>query len=113
MHELGIMYHVVEQVSRVVVENNLSTVEALVLQVGENASVVPRYLEACFPAAVDGTALEKTKLEIEMLPANAICNSCGKVYGLTGHEHACPFCESMDFDVISGKEFLIKEIRGF
>ena len=51
------MYHVVEQVLNVVAVNQVTEVEAIVLQVGELSSVVPRYLQACFPAAVDGTML--------------------------------------------------------
>lgn len=67
MHELGIMYHIVEQVLKVVEINQLSEVEAIVLQVGEMSSVVPRYLHACYPAAVDGTTLKNTKLEVEII----------------------------------------------
>lgn len=67
MHELGIMYHIVEQVLKVVDINQLSEVEAIVLQVGEMSSVVPRYLHACYPAAVDGTTLKNTKLEVEII----------------------------------------------
>lgn len=78
MHELGIMYHIVKQVVRIVKENDVEEVEAIVLQVGEQSLVIPKYLHACFPAAVDGTVLENTKLEIEM---------------------------------ISGREFFLKEIR--
>lgn len=74
MHELGIMYHIVEQVLKVVETNQLTEVEAIVLQVGELSSVVPRYLHACFPAAVDGTVLEHTKLEIETLAGNGEFN---------------------------------------
>lgn len=111
MHELGIMYHIVEQVLRVVTENQLSEVEAIVLQVGELSSVVPRYLHACYPAAVDGTVLENTKLEIEVLPANGICKSCGKVYPLLENQRVCPNCQSEESQVISGSEFFLKEIR--
>lgn len=112
MHELGIMYNVVEQVLQVVKENQLSEVEALVLQVGEMSSVISRYLHACYPAAVDGTLLENTKLEIETLPANAICKSCGKVYGLLENKKACPHCgDAGSAEIISGQEFYIKEIR--
>lgn len=111
MHELGIMYHIVEQVLRVVETNQLSEVEAIVLQVGEFSSVVPRYLHACFPAAVDGTALENTKLEIEMLKANGICKDCKKVYPLLENERVCPSCQSEKFEIISGSEFYLKEIR--
>lgn len=67
MHELGIMYHVVKQVTRVAVQNKLTRIETLVLQVGRLSGVVPRYLEACYPAAVDGTLLADTALKIEIL----------------------------------------------
>lgn len=67
MHELGILYHIVRQVLRIVEENRLTVVDAIVLQVGEHSSVVPKYLEACYPAAIDGTLLAETKLEIERI----------------------------------------------
>lgn len=111
MHELGIMYHVVEQVLKAVETNQLSEVEAIVLQVGELSSVVPRYLHACFPAAVDGTVLENTKLEVETLTANGICQDCKKVYPLLEQSKICPECGSEQFEIISGKEFYLKEIR--
>lgn len=113
MHELGIMYHVVEQVLRVVETNQLTEVDAIVLQVGELSSVVPRYLQACFPAAVDGTVLKHTRLEIEILPANGICRSCGKVYPLSEYPGACPECQSDRVERISGGEFYLKEIRAY
>lgn len=113
MHELGIMYHVVEQVMGVVETNQLSEVEAIVLQVGELSSVVPRYLHACFPAAVDGTMLENTKLEVEILTANGICSSCGNVYPLLEHSKVCPKCQSEEYERISGGEFYLKEIRAY
>lgn len=111
MHELGIMYHIVEQVLSVVETNQLSEVEAIVLQVGELSSVVPRYLHACFPAAVDGTILKNTRLEIEILTANGICGGCGKVYPLQQHENVCPECQTVEYERISGGEFYLKEIR--
>ena len=70
MHELGILYNIVEQVLKVVDDNGLSEVEAIVLQVGEMSPVIPKYLHNCYPAAVEGTILEKTTLETEVLPAS-------------------------------------------
>ncbi len=110
MHELGIMYHIVEQVLHVAAENHLTQVKTIVLQVGEHSSVVPRYLEACFPAAVDGTLLEHTALDIEILPTNGVCAGCGKVFALTGHGAVCPHCGGQEYDVLGGREFYIKEI---
>lgn len=111
MHELGIMFHVVKKVEAVARENGLTKIEALVLQVGELASVVPQYIHACYPAAVDGTLLESTRLEIETLPANGLCQGCKKVYNVVENRRKCPFCGSGDFELISGREFNIKEIR--
>ncbi|NLL72651.1 MAG: hydrogenase maturation nickel metallochaperone HypA [Clostridiales bacterium] len=111
MHELGIMYHIVDKVLKVVESNQLTEVEAIVLQVGELSSVVPRYLHACFPAAVDGTILESTKLEIDILTANGICQDCGKVYPIIEHRKICPECKGEEFEMISGEEFFLKEIR--
>lgn len=111
MHELGIMYHIVEQVLNVVEENQLTEVDAIVLQVGELSSVIPRYLHACYPAAVDGTLLENTKLEVEILTANGICRDCNKVYSLMDNRKICPDCQSEEYEMISGGEFYLKEIR--
>jgi hydrogenase nickel incorporation protein HypA/HybF len=65
MHELGIMYRVVDTVLRVAEAQKLQEVESIVLEVGTSATVVPRYLLRCFPAAADGTLLERTRLKIE------------------------------------------------
>lgn len=110
MHELGIMINIVEQVEQIARENEVEQIETLVLQVGEISPVVPQYLEACFPAAVDGTALQDTELQIEVIPANALCRSCKQVFHLLEHPRACPACGAEKFEVLSGREFNIKEI---
>lgn len=111
MHELGIMFHIINKVEGIARENQLAEIEALVLQVGELSSVVPQYIRACYPAAVYGTILENTVLEIEMLPANALCQSCKQVYNVVEHRRICPSCGSEEFELLCGREFNIKEIR--
>ncbi len=68
MHELGIMFNIVRSVEDFAAKNQVTRVDTLVLQVGDQSPVVPHYLEACYPAAVDGTLLEETKLKIEIVP---------------------------------------------
>ena len=111
MHELGIVYNIVERVMEVVEGNDLTEVEAIVLLIGENSGVVPSYLHACFPAAVDGTMLEKTALEVRVVISNGVCGSCGKVFGINAEKGVCPQCKNAEYEVISGNEFMIKEIR--
>lgn len=110
MHELGIMINVVETVENFAKENDLTEIQKLVLQIGELSSIIPRFAEACYPAAVDGTMLEETELEIEVLPGNCICDNCGKIFNLLASNKECPHCDGEGWELISGKEFLIKEI---
>lgn len=111
MHELGIMFHIVETVLEIAEENELAEVEAIVLEVGALSQVVPKYLFDCFPAACDGTMLEQTKLEIEELPANGKCKGCGSVYNVVETRRLCPACGETRYELLSGTEFSIKEIR--
>ena len=65
MHELGIVYEVIRVVDNFVKENQLTKVDKIVLEVGQLSQAIPRFLEECYPAAVDGTDYVDTKLEIE------------------------------------------------
>lgn len=110
MHELGVLLEVVKQVEKIALENEVNQIETLVLQVGELCSMVPKYLTKLYPAAVEGTVLEASKLEIEVIPGNGRCKQCGQVYNLIDNKGVCPNCMMMDFEMLSGKEFFIKEI---
>jgi hydrogenase nickel incorporation protein HypA/HybF len=110
MHELGVVFEVVKSVEEFARQNGLTKIESLVLQIGELSAMIPRYIEDCYPAAVEGTMLADTKLRIEILPGNGLCRKCNKVYNLVQNESACPNCGAKDFEVLCGKEFNIKEI---
>ncbi|MEA4812322.1 MAG: hydrogenase maturation nickel metallochaperone HypA [Anaerolineaceae bacterium] len=110
MHELSIVMEVVRQVQEIAAANHAAKVEKIVLQIGEGAPVVPRFIEECFPAAVDGTSMEETKLELEVVPALGLCNACGKTYRLTEQNGRCTYCGESDYDFLSGRDFVLKEI---
>lgn len=110
MHELGVVIEVVKTVENFAKQNGVTKIETLVLQIGELSAMIPKYIEACYPAAVDGTLLEETKLEIEILPGNAICRECNKVFNLIQNNSKCPTCGGRNLEVLCGKEFMIKEI---
>lgn len=110
MHELGVLIEVIKTVENFAKTNQLSQIDTLVLQVGELSAMIPKYLEACYPAAVDGTLLQETNLKIEIIPANSICKACNQVYHLIQHPHGCPYCGSKQRELLGGKEFMIKEI---
>ncbi|MGI5985894.1 MAG: hydrogenase maturation nickel metallochaperone HypA [Clostridiales bacterium] len=111
MHELGIVMEIVRVVEDLAKEQDITEVDTIVLQIGELSPVVPKYIEECYPAAIDGTFMEKTKLEIEIIPGNAMCKNCGTVFNLLSRNGICPKCQKKEYEILSGKDFFIKEIR--
>lgn len=110
MHELGVVIEIIKTVEEFAKKNNVTKVEKLVLQIGELSSMIPKYIESCYPAAVDGSLLQDTILEIEILPGNGMCKKCKKIFNLMANKNRCPQCEGTEWEILSGKEFMIKEI---
>jgi hydrogenase nickel incorporation protein HypA/HybF len=110
MHEIGVLFEVVKSVERFAEENEVEKIQTLVLQIGELSSMIPKYMKSLYPAAIEGTILDGSELEIEILPANALCNDCKKVFNIMEHKGTCPICDKKNIEILSGKEFYIKEI---
>lgn len=111
MHELGIVIQVVKQMEDYMEENKIDAIDKLVLQIGALSSVYPKYIEDVYPIAVEKSMLKSTILEIEVTPGIGRCTSCAFAYDLIENKNICPRCKTSDFEIITGKEFLIKEIH--
>jgi len=110
LHELGVVFEVIRTVENFAEINGLTKFDKLVLQIGELSSMIPKYIEACYPAAVEGTLFQDMKLEIQILPGNGLCKKCNTVFNLIVNSQTCPNCESTEWELLCGKEFMIKEI---
>lgn len=112
MHELGIVFHIIDSLEEVGKQNQLSEVSTVTLEIGEVSGVVDSYLTDCWRWAADKSALLKgSQLQIEHLPAVTFCEDCGKTYGTVEHGKICPYCASPNTYLVSGNEFNIKEIE--
>lgn len=113
MHELGIVYEVIKVVDGFVKENNIKHVEKIVLEIGQLSESIPRFIEACYPAAVFETLYESTKLEIISVEAIGDCEACHGHYNIINHNKICPHCGASSYRLMSGQEFNIKEILAY
>jgi len=52
MHELGVLRHIAMTVSKAAKANNIGEIKHITLEVGEESSYVPHYLEKLFPIAL-------------------------------------------------------------
>ena len=110
MHEISIVRQVTKTVMDYAVENNITEISEIVLQIGELSMIVPQYVEEVYPLVVKDTMLADTKLKMEMIPGMAECNECDEIFNVVEHEGYCPNCGSFDKTVLSGRDFVIKEI---
>ena len=47
------------------------------------------------------------------MPGNGMCKSCNKVFNIKEYNGVCPYCDSKVWELLSGKEFIIKEIVAY
>ena len=113
MHELGVVFHIIDDVTAVGRENNLTNVQSVTLQLGTVSTVIPDYLKDCWNWAVEMTDLLKgAELIIEPIEAITYCEDCKTTYDTIAHGKTCPNCGSGSTYLLQGTEFMIKEIAG-
>lgn len=110
MHELGITLEIFDLLEEIMQEKELKKISTVTASVGELCGVLPEYFKECWNAARIGTAFEDTQLELELIPAKAKC-SCGREFEMMKNSRICPNCKKSDYEIISGKEFEIKQIN--
>ncbi|XVG95190.1 hydrogenase maturation nickel metallochaperone HypA [Eubacteriales bacterium KG127] len=112
MHELGVVFHILDDLKEVAAENNVKKVNKVTLQLGEVSTIIPSYLTDCFRWAADKEELFKgAELEIEKIDAITHCDGCGGDYPTVEHGKKCPVCGSENTWLLQGTEFMIKEIE--
>jgi len=111
MHEITIVRQMVHTIEEYAKQNDVDSVKEVVLDVGELSLVIPKYVDDVFPMVSEGTILEGAKLIYNSVEGLAECEDCDEIFNVVKHEGYCPNCGSFDKVVLSGKEFLIKEIH--
>lgn len=110
MHELGIVYQIVRTVDEIKQEQSLTEIEKITLEIGEMSNIVPRFISEAWQSVRESTDYPDAEMNIEIIPARARCKNCGYEDLVRKTELDCPNCKSNDFEIISGREFIIKEI---
>ncbi len=114
MHELGVVFRVIDMVTDVAKENNVLAVKSVTLEIGEVSGVIHSYLYDCWKWAVKRTEVMKDcELKIEEIPAITWCDDCKSTYETVKYAKVCPNCKSENTWLQQGNEFSVKEICVF
>lgn len=112
MHELTLLYGVAEQVGRVVEENDLGHVDAVVLDIGQATAIIPEFMIDGYEVISDDfDYLRGSELIINTVTAVGCCRDCGTEFPVVENKGCCPACGSRNKEIIEGADFVIREVR--
>ena len=130
MHEIGVVRSMVKTVTAFAEANQITDIAEIVVDVGELSLVIPKYVEDIYPHVVEDTFLKNTKLILNIVPGMAECDECNEVFNVVEHKGYCPFCHrylgmmfftgkktycphcgSFEKTILTGRDFLIREIH--
>ena len=81
MHELGVVFHIMDSLEKVATENQVTDITKVVLELGEVSTVLEDYLQSCWKWAIRKRELfARAELVVEKLPAITWCDGCKQTY---------------------------------
>jgi len=110
MHEMSIAMNIVDIAVQTARQNGAKKINAITVEIGALAGVVPEALEFCFEAATRDTMAQGSKLEVIYLKAEAECSECGAKFETDQFLNICPKCGQQVF-ARGGKQLQVKSIN--
>ncbi len=111
MHELGVVFHIIEKVEQFANQYNVSKVAQVTLEIGEVSTIVQDQFEDCWKWAIKrSSVLEGSALIIETIKAVTFCETCKQTYPTVEYAKICPHCGSDHTFLVTGNEVKIKNI---
>jgi len=111
MHELSIAEAIINSTLDEVSKHEGCKVEEVGLRIGTLSGVMPDALEFAYEIAVRDTALDGSRISMEIVPAKGICSECGESCSFEMTPFICPACGSFKIDLKGGYELDIAYIK--
>ena len=111
MHEMSIVNGILQACIPAAERQGAKKILSVKLKIGEMSGLVPQIVEEYFQVAAAGTPAEGARLVIERTPVTIRCGSCGYEGGIKPRTYRCPACESAEYQIISGREYLVDSME--
>lgn len=114
MHELAITRSLVKTVLSHFDNETMRSVKTVNVVIGGMNDFEEAWLQKYLDELSIATPLEGAKLKVKKLPISFKCRKCGGVFemDLKGcGSVACPGCESLEYDMHTGREFFVENIE--
>lgn len=111
MHELSITENLVRILQEQGTSQNFSKVLKVHLEIGALSTIEPDSIVFCFDIIAKETIAEGAVIEISRVPAVAKCRICHAQCEITAYGESCNSCGSIDLEVLSGKDMIVKNVE--
>ena len=111
MHELAITKSILDLVLEQAERAGAKEVVKINLVIGEMTGVVGDCVQFYFDFISKGTLAEGAALSLVMVPPQAQCRGCDKLFELKEFDWTCPYCGGNSLQIIAGKELFVESIE--
>lgn len=113
MHEFSLVVRMIAMAEEAARNEGATRIEAIHLEIGSLAGVVPEALEFAFSGARLGTMAEDASLDVDYLPALAHCAACDAGFELDNRFGIaiCPICGIPSADLRQGRELNLRHLE--
>lgn len=111
MHEYGITQDIIRAAVDAAAKAGAKRVTSVKLVIGDLASVVDSSVRFYFDILAEGTPVAGAELVFERVPAELMCQACGKVFPLAGRDWTCPDCGGAARITDRAREFYVESIE--
>jgi hydrogenase nickel incorporation protein HypA/HybF len=110
MHELSIATSIIDIAEEFAREKHVEKVLKIEIEVGKLSGIVRENLIFALEIAVEDTVLKDAGIIIDEIEGRSKCYACGTEFVNNDWYTPCPSCQSLDFEIIAGKELRVKSI---
>lgn len=110
MHEASLMEGILLKAEEVLLGYQVEKVNTLYVRAGKLANIMSHALEFAFESQTTEGIFLGAKLELEITPVEAHCNSCGRDYHSDDIPLVCPYCDSREATITAGTEVYLASI---
>ena len=114
MHELQVTERILDVAVKHASGHDVSKIVRIHLKIGELSDLEDEWIQRYFDYLSRGTLAEGAELAIEWAPIVLGCEACSARYEIRREELGspeCPECGENDCRLISGREYLVKNIE--
>ena len=113
MHELSVALRIVESLDEELAgEPDDLIISTVALQVGTLTGIVPEALDFSWGMATDGSRLQGSKLDIQIVEVAGYCQQCQQEQTLTNLQSMrCPVCLEPIMQITGGNEMEILTVE--